>query len=120
MPDFAAGSPACPLHAQARIVGGEKRKREKRRIVARVEHFADGGGVRQRLGRQQIAAAKLASIHADRARGFVDQALEQHGRFRTARAAIGAHRCGVGRRGARVELDADLRLRRQAYFPGCK
>ncbi len=69
-------------------------------VFAAVIDRADRIGVRHLLRPHEIAAAQFETIEAELARRLVDQPLDGERHFRTAGAAIGLRRHGVGERGA--------------------
>ena len=82
------------------------------RIVAAIVAHDDGRLVRE-LG-HEVLAAELGGVAADFARGDFHQPLHHEGRLRTARAAIGVDRRGVGVDPVHFRIDGgDIVLARQ-------
>ena len=105
----------APARFEAVVVGERQRLVEDRPEVAAVIGGADGGLVRHRGRRNEIAPPQLGRIDAGDARGLLDHALEHVVRFRPAGAAIRRGRDRVGEGAARADVDVlDVVQRRQA------
>ena len=75
-------------------------------VVAAVVVHAEGVGVGQFIGPQQIAPPQIHAVKAEILRGNVDQTLHHKHHFRAARAAVRARGRGVAHHRARTKIRA--------------
>ncbi len=83
---------------------------EREQVSARVVGVAGERAEREDVVAQEVASADLDRVDAQFERSLIDQPFEQRGRLRPARAAVGAHRCGVGDGDGDVEFDRRERV----------
>ena len=106
-----AGALALAL-AEVLVVGHLQRLVERGGVVARVVHHDDRRLVRELP--DEVLAAERRRILAELARRHLHQALDDEGRLRAARAAIGVDRRGVGVDAVDLAVDRrDVVLARQ-------
>ncbi|MCO5546661.1 hypothetical protein L7F22_000095 [Adiantum nelumboides] len=87
------------LLAQLVVAGHPQRLAQRQVVVADVVAGTGRGGVREDVGREQVAPAQLDRVDAQLGGRDVDQPLQVGGGLRASRAAEGAHRGGVGQCG---------------------
>ena len=80
----------------AGIVAGAEGGRKRRLVVAGVVHQGHGRLVGKLVRLDEVPAADFRGVDAQLPGGLVDDPLQQVGRLRTARAAVGVHGHGVG------------------------
>ncbi len=105
-PEQNAPSPQAGLLAPERgIVGDRQQAIEQRRWIAGIVHPPSRRGIWKFTACDQIAPTHLDHVDAEFASAKLDQPLVGPGRLRTARAAIGVDRHGVGVDAAHPQME---------------
>jgi hypothetical protein len=102
----AVGAALGLLLAQLVVAGGLEHEVQGARVLARVIGGAGDRLVGEVAGRDEVAPAQLGRVHVELLGQLVHGALDERGRLRAPRSAVGADRRRVGHHAAKAEVHA--------------
>ena len=114
----AVGAALGLLLAQRVVAGGLEHEVQGARVLARVVGGAGDRLVGEVVGRDEVAPSQLGRVHVELLRQVVHGALDERGRLRAPRSAVGADRRRVGDHAAKAEVHARDHVDARGHLAG--